>query len=170
MSVEAFLSISKSDKPYLCPHCLLECQATEISELKNEIAALKSAISELTKQAQLQPASGSASVSDAENVSISYAATLKLNTESPHTAKVDPPRSSFQLVAKDAVDRKYNIVIYGIEESPDGTSRQNRLSNDTKEVHDIVKVVDDSIPIHSIRDCVRLHGEVHQNETLSHIG
>ena len=35
-------------------------------------------------------------------------------------------------------------------------ARQNRLSNDTKEVHDIVKVVDDTIPIHSIRDCVRL--------------
>ncbi len=31
-------------------------------------------------------------------------------------------------------DRKFNIVVYGIMESPDGTPRQNKMAHDNQEV------------------------------------
>ncbi len=53
-------------------------------------------------------------------------------------------------------DRKYNIVVYGIQECKKGSSRHIRLSEDIGAVASLVQKVDDSIPAQSIRDCVRL--------------
>ena len=53
-------------------------------------------------------------------------------------------------------DPKFNIVVYGIKESPNGTSRQNRMSYDSQEVFDVLKTVDSAITVQSIRDCFRI--------------
>ena len=53
-------------------------------------------------------------------------------------------------------ERKFNLVIYGINESTKGSHRDSRLLRDTNAVNETLKVVDDSISELSIRDCLRL--------------
>ena len=53
-------------------------------------------------------------------------------------------------------DKKFNVVIYGVKESPKGSPRYTRQQKDTKAVTDIIKQVSPDISEHTIRDCVRL--------------
>ena len=53
-------------------------------------------------------------------------------------------------------DRKYNIVLFGIDECSVGTSRHERLESDFNNVTEVVSGIDESIKKHSIKDCFRL--------------
>lgn len=62
-------------------------------------------------------------------------------------------------------DRKFNIVIYGIPESPSGTSRFARGRHDFGEVHLVISSLEqDSNHSSSLRDCRRL-GKYAKNES-----
>ena len=52
-------------------------------------------------------------------------------------------------------DRHFNIVVYGIKESPAGTSRLNRLTSDSRQVSAMIDKIDTDIPESSILDCTR---------------
>ena len=53
-------------------------------------------------------------------------------------------------------ERKYNVVIYGIDENPADTNRKARLANDLQSALSVTKSLVPSISQWSIRDCVRL--------------
>ena len=53
-------------------------------------------------------------------------------------------------------DKKYNIVLFGVEECSVGTSRHECMESDTDNVIKVVSSIDNSIQKHSIKDCFRL--------------
>ena len=53
-------------------------------------------------------------------------------------------------------DKKFNIVVYGIDECSKGTPRHNRLINDVHKVVSVLSSVDTTIQSQSIKDCLRL--------------
>ena len=55
-----------------------------------------------------------------------------------------------------AADRKYNIVVYGINESPKGTHIHSRVSNDVKLVSTTIQSICPDVSEQSICDCTRL--------------
>ena len=55
-----------------------------------------------------------------------------------------------------SVDRKFNIAIYGVKESPKGTQRSARTKSDIHSCVQILKQANDDISVQSIRDCLRL--------------
>ena len=55
-----------------------------------------------------------------------------------------------------AHERKFNLVVYGIQECPHGTNWSNRVSNDLDRVSCAILEVDSSINPQSFRDCYRL--------------
>ena len=53
-------------------------------------------------------------------------------------------------------DRKFNIVLFGVEESASGSSKLVRIQNDLERVTSVICSLDESIPSSSIRDNFRL--------------
>lgn len=53
-------------------------------------------------------------------------------------------------------DRKFNVVMFGIEESAPGSAKLDRMENDLGKLTSIITSLDDSIPPSSIRDHFRL--------------
>ena len=70
----------------------------------------------------------------------SYATALSSNSESPSNSKVfhnsDVQTRSAKLVPNP--EKKFNIVIYGINECPKGTTRSERLKSDLSKVVSVV--------------------------------
>ena len=56
----------------------------------------------------------------------------------------------------DSPEHKFRFVMYGIKEQPKGSTRHSRLVQDSNDVADVIRKLDDSIPDHSIQDCTRL--------------
>ena len=53
-------------------------------------------------------------------------------------------------------DRRFNLIVHGIKESPRGTLRQSRLETDTKAVSIVFSSIHSSFTALSLRDCYRL--------------
>ena len=53
-------------------------------------------------------------------------------------------------------DKKFNVVMYGIKESPPKTSKSDRLENDLQSITNEFAKVDLSIQASSVKDCFRL--------------
>ncbi len=140
-----------SDEPFLCHRCNSSRQAKEIFTLKAIVAKLESELA-------LLKAKESPSVPQLEEAHVRPSYAIHVT----HTASGTTTQSQLDLEVinltktKSNPDRKFNIVVYGIKESPDGTSRRNRMSHDNQEVLDILETVDSAITVQSIRDCFRM--------------
>jgi len=53
-------------------------------------------------------------------------------------------------------EKKFNVVVYGISECPNGTSRSERLNQDLSDVVSVLSKVSSSIEPQAIKDCFRL--------------
>ncbi len=131
--------LDNSEEPILCPHCKLNSHKLEIEDLKNQVAQLRSILEE-----RLSPAaifSSSTSILP----SISYAAALK------SSSSVERTQPSFV-----NSDRKFNVVMYGTNECPEGMYKPQRVPQDHESVTDVIKTLDDTLDKQSVRDCFRL--------------
>ena len=61
-------------------------------------------------------------------------------------------------------DRKFNILVYGIDESPPITDRSSRLQNDIKNVLTVFNPIITTLEPNAIKDCFRL-GKFNPNST-----
>ena len=76
------------------------------------------------------------------------------------TNKAVPPPKPPPLVA----DKRYNVVVYGLEESPKDTPRANRLKHDLEKLLNVLSGIDASLTATSIQDFHRL-GKFKPNNT-----
>ena len=53
-------------------------------------------------------------------------------------------------------DKKFNVILYGINECQPGMSKLSRLESDLASVVSVLSTIDSSIHIQSIKDCFRL--------------
>ena len=142
------------DKPYYCPNCKCNKQEAELTELKQELASLKSLVTNLqssvalTSSLEASPANA-ASQSSGPNQT-TFAATVGENLH------VQKPASNHRTSEINNYERKFNIVLYGIEEAPKGSNRLVRSTHDDEEITSTLSVVDESFTHQSIRDSFRL--------------
>ena len=132
LSVSAFKLLDNSEEPYLCPNCELDAQKIEMDDLKKQIADLRSVV----EQKVTLPTTN---ISNSSTHSVS----------SPSSSSASSHRFSANIL-------KFNIVMYGIAESPEGTKKPLRDTKDLESVEEVIRVLDSSLDAKSVRDCFRL--------------
>ena len=119
LSKPLFAGLEKSTDPFYCPHCQLQNLTSEISTLKETIKSLNESITTLQSTArpsdQLPDSKPTPNVSpDAPTADVSQPERSLINKP-----PVPPPTTA---------DKKFNIVIYVIKESPPKTTKVNQPS------------------------------------------
>ena len=120
--------------PFYYPHCHLKSQAAEIQELKEAVKKLTSELSLLKSSSTTEPPTNPPShqnSSESESINRQKKAT-SVNVQFP--------------------DRKYNVVVYGIQECPSGTPKSERNKQDVDQVLPVLSKLDADIQSFSIRD------------------
>ena len=125
--------LSDSNKPFLCVYCLLSNQAVYIAELKSTLVQLTSKLS-----------------SDCSNLPTSPNAPTNLSDDTGAVpTKPDKPKSNIV-----HSEKKFNVVVYGIEES---TPRQRRTQHDLQHLITSLSVIDSSIKPHAVKVNTNMH-------------
>ena len=132
LSVSAFKLLDNSEEPYLCPNCKLDAQKIEMDNLKKQIADLRSVV----EQKITLP-----------TTNISNSSTRSFS--SPSSSSASSHHFSANIL-------KFNIVMYGIAESPEGTKKPERDTKDLESVVEVIRVLDSFLDAKSVRDCFRL--------------
>ena len=151
--------------PFSCFYCVNTENKKIIQGLRNEVALLRTEISELKTSLAAVISSGSvfpcktASVSTTNipgnirgetmpNASV-YSSVVKSST-------FPSMPTSIPLHPKPSPEKKLNIVLYGVDECAPGMSRSARQESDLSTVAAVFSSLDSSISSQSIRDCLRL--------------
>lgn len=139
-----FISLQNSTDPFYCPHCLLKKHTTTILELKATVASLTETIEALqisvTKPTEPTP----------ESVSVpGGSSSVNIQPKLVHVVPTSKPIIS----ATNYEDKKYNVVMYGVKESPPKTSKPDRLENDLQSITNEFAKADLQIQATSIKDC-----------------
>ena len=154
--------------PFICPFCVKDA-VTTISNVNLEISSFQSCLNkpeEASKHmpTQIKSLDGSlGAMSEKVKALPILHSTNKSSVNSPmhsvHTSFSPPPKttsSSFTTDSSPNSSRKFDLVIFGVKESPKGTPRQSRMTNDHESVTAILNFLDSRLSSHSIHDCVRL--------------
>ena len=136
------LTLAKNIPMWNCPFCRLILQSSEISEQKKSVAALSE-----------------------ELFSFRESVTTKLHAAAGVLPPIDmssfdaPPATVPSSDSSNQSDRsrKFNVVVQGISEQPQGTSRSVRFRSNHDKVSDILSNIErESSHCSLIRDCFRL--------------
>ena len=78
-------------------------------------------------------------------------------TEKPSAMNGEPNSHTPPNVSRGSyTDKKFNVILYGINECQPGMSKLSRLQSDLASVVSVLSTIDSSIHIQSIKDCFRL--------------
>ena len=138
----------------MCPHCRLVEQAADLASLKcsvrdlaDELSSLKATIVSL--QADVNASSVSASCNHAPlPVSASTESAEDLNSQPTVSVSASVPVISNSVLKRDphhTSDKRYNIVLFGVEECSVVTSRHECMESDIDNVIEVVSSIDNSI-------------------------
>ena len=139
-----FISLQNSSDPFFCPHCQLKNHAAIIQDLKATITSLTETIASL--QTSVKSTSESETI---KPIPADLPATVNVHPKITHTVPTNKP----SLSSTHYEDKKYNIVMYGIKESPSRTSKTDRLENDLQFITKEFVNVELPIQASSIKDC-----------------
>ena len=144
MSKAAFSSISKSTDPFFCPLCKLSKNELEVKLLKDKVSLLESKLQ--SALSQLESATWYS-----RPATHSEASSLSDTAPSP-----GPQGSQFHGDTASRSDQRCNVVIYGLQECRQGSSRQDRWEEDLKDIVSTLSSVADTIDASSVKDHFRL--------------
>lgn len=154
LSKSTFSELSKSIKPYQCPHCKVNVLESEVSSLKDLVKNLSSDLSMVTneltslkEQVKCKP-----SQIDEQQVQPSF---------QPQSADngirgQNKPEMERQSSTSDRADRKMNLVLFGIDECIEGTRRHMRVRQDFERAGSVLSQIEPSVTEANIRECYRL--------------
>ena len=163
VSTVHYSTLSVSDEPFLCFVCLQAEFRSSVGSLKETIGALRLEIDSLKANCSCR------------DDSVGHSSCERLASTQRVTAATQPPlasshsssdsrngvsSSSASTVSRAAHahsrDSKFNLVVFGLKESPMGTQRRVRFEEDIKAVSSVLVSAHPSITEHSFRDCFRL--------------
>ena len=155
--------------PYLCSYCTLNKQYKEICSLKDTVETLTNRIVELESACKpnvSQPATAQvikdstqsgttievqsdSTPGDASKNNNSHSVISNSSAQQPQCpAPPKPPQVT--------PDKKFNLIFYGISESPINTPRTDRQQHDFHQISLILSSIDTSLTSASIKDFYRL--------------
>ena len=141
LSKPIFDTLTESEIPFQCPHCTLHSHTSEIAKLKEVIESFTKSITQL----QVTP--------DKPATKSDNKTTLTATASQP---AVEPQTTASESTKRISPDQKFNIVMYGIKESPPNTNRPTRLDQDLTNITLVFSQTDLPLEQSSIRDCHRL--------------
>ena len=140
LSIQAFKKLTISKEPFMCYQCSLVKHKDEIAYLKQMIQDLSKEVSEIKNK-----------VPESDVKSKSNAMTTQPKFTNKQTAKA--PNAISQ---SHNTERNFNIVIYGINESPPGTSKSYRVKADLDKFLPVISEAESTITAKSVKDFHRL--------------
>lgn len=151
LSTVAFQAAVESSAPYLCHYCASVTQQNEIKQLREMVDVLKAEIESIKHKTKSSEVINS-NPPPGEQRKVTYASLV--NSGQPTNTSATPisaiPKSS------NTQDRRFNLVVYGVDECAKGTPRYMRSAQDTSTAADVLASINDKLSEHSIRDCQRL--------------
>ncbi len=144
ISKTAFKAASESDSDYYCHYCSSKCLRDEIKVLKEKITSLEALHS-------LCPATTTSLLGQhgTDETEINFSRAVQSVSKSQKLRDHQPTDKIHDT-------KKFSIVVYGIKECPEGSSRLFRCNNDVKEVADTIHKIDPALSSQSVCDCTRL--------------
>ena len=148
LPIPAFTAIVKSTTPFHCFQCSLSAHATEIKELRSEMSQLSKELAEIkSRLVESRLEDCCLPTSSAANASLSSIATY---VPVKNAAKLKEPLDVRER------ETRFNIVVSGLPECPEGMPRKTRVSKDENAILTAICKQLPSFSSLSIRDCVRL--------------
>ena len=161
LSKAAFQAATVSPDPFLCPHCRLVAQTSELSALKlsvstlsSDLSSLKAIVDDLKAKACLP--SPPVWVTVPNRTDSTSSAPLPAASSSSHGNPESVQLHASKSPVHSSSDKKYNVVLFGVDECNVGISRHDRFHSDLSNVAEVLSEVDDTIQKQSIKDCFRL--------------
>ena len=159
VSEQAYKEFSAEDaEPFLCYCCFRSKKEEQIESLLTTVEALKVEIQSLKAASNYNAASSSTNYSDA--VRGDRRVTTSSSTDPRKAPRNTPQRPIHgEIPLSDALsspDKKYNVVVYGVEECPPGMSKTARFESDLSNVVKVLSSINSSIEPTSVKDCHRL--------------
>lgn len=151
VSAQVYKGIMEKGTSFLCYSCCLQKNRKDIVDLKNVVESLKGETAELRSAMSAQPR--------AQQSASSVPATSSQLSTSTTPASIDgsaSQRSSTANVDIRSQERKFNVVLYGVDEIPRGSLKSTRLGEDLNKATSVLSGVDQSINSSSIKDIYRL--------------
>ena len=151
----AFSTVSRSEDPFFCPHCRLDYHNKEITFLKDTLKSLMEELKHSNANMIEQNSDSNNVENNVENVppSTTYAEVISssckktiLNSNSETT--VQKRQNKFVPIQ----EKKFNVLIFGIQECPKGFSRQSHSESDIKTAVSILSYIDSTICDQNISD------------------
>ena len=162
-----FKDLVNSSKPFICPACFHVVNQAVVCQLQADVASLKDMVAVLSEEIHLLKATIATSQPHSESdesttekpcghsmtTQLSYASV----TSGDGNERAQQMTTSNQEIKTGFVpDRRYNVVLYGVEEYHFGSSRFARLNSDHAIVVSVFSALDSTIQSHSIKECYHI--------------
>lgn len=166
VSVQCYKCIKDDDRPFYCFWCYQSRSQREIAALTSAVEELKLENAKLKESLCVTQSQVSAPRQDGPTQQ-SYASAVSKASHVPSTDVGSSMQTGQTRTASTnhLSERKYNVVVYGIEECSKGTLKHARLKSDLNQVVSVLSKVDATIDQQSIKDCYRL-GKFSPNQNL----
>ena len=151
VTIKHYKEMLDLSSPFICLHCTQTEHAGEIKALRSELESIKQALA----QVQLSVSSTQNGISSTDQ-SLDDLPQSQSQPASPISTTPNPSNRSKNSKRQANPERKFNIVIYGLKESPKGTPKYNRICNDVKSVSESINSLCPELTEQSVCDCVRL--------------
>ena len=162
MSKTVFEKVCDTDDPFFCPYCRLISQGVEITSLKaslssllDELSSVKALVDNMNAKVSLPvpPPVHPLNPSSASEHGVSPI----VPDPFPSLSSKPPSKSSHpQHESLSYPDRKYNVVLFGVEECKKGTSRSVRLQSGLVNAVSVLSSITPSVQSESVKDLFRL--------------
>lgn len=166
VSEDGYKSVKSGNSPFFCYCCYRVRKEEQLSLLESSIQALKAEILELKKcSSAVVPSPPS---EDTSNLPQHFSAPSQQNYASVTVSNMG--ESAVHLTpdthrtTEFHHDKKFNVVLYGVEECPPRTSKADRFESDLASVVSVLSTIDSNIQPQSIKDCYWL-GKFSPQET-----
>ena len=179
ISTTLFKHLSSNDSPFICMSCRQQFQDAQVSQLQSEVANLRSELLELRKLVHsLTNLPAIATLLQGEPAEVNFntervsqpltsnnALRLTDHSASPITVAsntVNPQTNHLQASGNSKrsnsshVDKRFNIVIYGLNECPKGSPRHIRITKDTELACKAIKSIYPDMSDFAVCDCLRI--------------
>ena len=151
MSKTMYALLATTEDPYVCPNCGLCACRKEIESLKTTIASLSTEL--LSAQEELAKLQSPAVSDNLASAVVPEALSVSGEVPRPSSTRVRETVLPKGILPS---ERRFNVVIHGVQESQGDVPRYQRVKSDLDRSLDILTTINADINSFSIRDCFRL--------------
>ena len=161
VSEQAFKQLSAEDaEPFLCYCCFRSKKEKQVETLLSTVESLKAEMDALKAASSATATSAASNTGHGDQPTrspVHSRQTVPTAQATPgHSGPMSGENSSMSSRVLPNPDKKFNVVLYGVEECPSGMSISARFESDLSSAVKVFSSIHNSIEPQSIKDCFRL--------------